>query len=105
MFGANFFADVDFGRSNNSTQFFKRGNEVELSGVVLKLLEYSVLVLDIKEMDLTTGVLTDFGFAIQPLIHRLKDRDYLIGGRYQMPVYEGSVPTELLKLQQSSGPL
>lgn len=69
---------------------------MELPGLVLRLTEKSVLLLDIKKMDLTTGTLSDYGFTMQPLIHRLKDRDYLITGRYQMPVYKGSVPQELL---------
>jgi len=93
MFGANFFAEFDFERSMDFSQFFKQEEQdVELSGVVLKLTEYSVLILDIKKMDLRTGQISDYGFALQPLIHKLKDRNFLIGGRYQMPVYQGSVP-------------
>ena len=69
---------------------------MELSGIVLQLNEHSVLLLDIKKFDLQTGVVSDYGFAMQPLIHKLKDRNFLIGGRYQMPVYQGSVPQELL---------
>lgn len=41
---------------------------------------------------------------MQPLIHKLKDRNFLIAGRYQMPVYRGSVPQELLtKSLKSTG--
>ena len=69
---------------------------MELSGVVLKLSEYSTLIYDIKKMDLSTGKMTDYGFAIQPLIHNLKNHNYLIGGRYQMPVYRGGVPPEMM---------
>ena len=98
MFGASFFADIDFERSNNNAQFFRQDeNDVELSGMVLKLTVNSSLVLDIKKMDLTNGLITDYGFAIQPLIHHLKDKSHIIGGRYQMPVYRGSLPRELLK--------
>ena len=76
-------------------QFFKRiltGADVELSGDVLELNVNSVLVFDIKKFDLKTGRMSDYGFAIQPLIHNLQLRNYLIGGRYQMPVYRGSIP-------------
>ena len=41
--------------------------------------------------------MSDYGFAVQPLIHTLKQRSYVIGGRYQMPVYKGSVPEQLLR--------
>ena len=60
----------------------KQGEDVELAGMVLKLHEYSSLVLDIKRLDLATGKISDYGFSVQPLIHTLRDRDYLIGGRY-----------------------
>ena len=59
-------------------------------------------MLDIKKFDLSNGELTDYGFAIQPLIHRLKDRNHLIAGRYQMPVYGGSLPPAFLDSEQTS---
>ena len=74
MFGANFFADIDFDKTQGSQQYFKRvlaGAEVELSGDVLKLNVNSVLVFDIKKFNLKTGKMSDYGFAIQPLIHNL----------------------------------
>lgn len=37
---------------------------VELPGVVLKLNEHSTLIFDIKKLDLRTGTMTDYGFAI-----------------------------------------
>lgn len=77
------------------SQYFKQDEDVELASVVLRLTDNSVLVHDIKKFDLKTGVMTDYGFAVQPLIHRLKSRDFLIGGRYQMPVYRGKVPEEI----------
>ena len=92
MFGANFFANIDFDRSMNTSQFFKQEDDVDLAGVVLKLSEFSAIIYDIKRMDLRTGQMTSYGFAVQPLIHKLKNNDYLIGGRYQMPVYQGAVP-------------
>ena len=95
MFAANFFADIDFDRSMNQTQLFKQEDDVELAGVVLRLQEFSVLVFDIKKHDLRTGKVSDYGFAVQPLLHNLKGRNYLIGGRYQVPVYKGSVPKEM----------
>jgi len=87
----------------STSQFYKQGEDVELSGIVLKLNDSSVLVFDIKKFDLRTGQMSDYGFAIQPLTHRLKQRSYLIGGRYQMPVYRGSLPKELLQPQKISG--
>lgn len=51
-------------------------------------------------MDLATGKMTDYGFAVQPLIHTLKGRNFLIGGRYQMPVYRGSIPLALTRAQK-----
>ena len=92
MFGANFFANIDFDRSMHMTQLFRKDDDIELAGVVLKLNEHSTMVFDIKKMDLRTGKMTDYGFALQPLIHMLKNNSYLIGGRYQMPVYRGSLP-------------
>ena len=68
---------------------------MELSAIILRLTEASVLVHDIKKFDLKTGKMSDYGFAIQPLIHRLSNKDFLIGGRYQMPVYRGHLPSEL----------
>ena len=96
MFGANYFAEVDFERSRHVNQFFKKDIEAELVGLILKLKDKSVLFFDIKKMDLKTGEISDYGFAMQPLIHILKNRAYLIGGRYQMPVYKGKIPNELL---------
>ena len=67
MFGANFFTDIDFEKSlnNSQNQFFKQEeNDVELSGIILKLTANSSLVLDIKKMDLNNGQITDYGFAI-----------------------------------------
>ena len=95
LFAANFFSEIDFDKSMNQMQLFKQEEDVELSGVVLELQEYSVLVFDIKRHDLQTGGVSDYGFAVQPLIHNLKGRNYLIGGRYQIPVYKGAVPSEL----------
>lgn len=48
--------------------------------------------------------MTDYGFALQPLIHKLKNNDYLIGGRYQMPVYRGSLPKSMLNAKQMQNP-
>ena len=89
MFGAHIFADADFDKTKTvqNCQIFQEEQDVELPGSVLKVNSASVLVYDIKKMDLRTGKMTDYGFAIQPLVHTLKLRDYLIGGRYQMPVY------------------
>ena len=33
-------------------------------------------------------------------MHTLRNRDYLIGGRYQMPVMHGSVPDALKKVNK-----
>ena len=57
LFGANYFADIDFDRSMFSTQLFRQGDEdyIELPGVLLKLNEHSALVYDIKKLDLRTG--------------------------------------------------
>jgi hypothetical protein len=96
MFGANFFCEIDFDRSMHTSQFFKQEEDVELSGVVIKIKDTSCIIFDIKRLNLTTGEMNDYGFAIQPLTHRLKQRSYLIGGRYQMPVYRGSLPSEFL---------
>ena len=66
MFAANYFADIDFDRSMFATQLFKQDDNdfVELSGVILKLNENSTIVYDIKKMDLCTGEMTDYGFAV-----------------------------------------
>ena len=82
MFGAHYFADIDFDRSMSKTQLFKQDELIELSGQILPLTDQSALVYDIKRFDLRTGQMSDYGFAIQPLIHTLKKTDYLIGGRY-----------------------
>ena len=82
MFGAEFIADVDFDRSFHKNQFFRQTEYFDLLGIVLKLGDHSALVFDIKKMDLRTGEMSDYGFAIQPLMHRLSDAAYLIGGRY-----------------------
>ena len=95
IFGANYFTEIDFDRSMNTTQLFRQDEDIELSGVMLRLQEFSCLVFDIKKFDLATGEMTDYGIAIQPLIHVLKNRQYLIGGRYQMPVYRGNTRTFL----------
>ena len=55
---------------------------IDVPGSTLKLASFSALLLDIKRFDLTNGKMTDFAFAFQPLIHSLKGRFYLIGGRY-----------------------
>ena len=88
----------------HSSQFFKQEDDVEVAGMVLKLNDFSVLIFDIKKLDLRTGKMSDYGFAIQPLVHCLKSRDYLIGGRYQMPVYRGSLPKEMLKAKKMTNP-
>ena len=100
MLGANFFADIDFDRTSVNAQFFKQVDDVEHAGIILKLEKYSVLIFDIKKFDLKTGEMSDYGFAIQPLMHTLKNRDYLIGGRYQMPVMRGSVPDALRRVNK-----
>ena len=71
MFGANFFAEVDFARSTSTSQFFKQQDEldVEVAGMLIKLTENSVMVYDVKRIDLKTGKMSDYGFALQPLIH------------------------------------
>ena len=98
MFGANFFSEIDFERSMATSQYFKQEEDVELSAVILRLTEASVLVHDVKRLDLKTGQMSDYGFAVQPLIHKLKNKDFLIGGRYQMPVFKGPIPAELRAL-------
>ena len=64
MFGANYFADIDFARSMNDSQFFKQEGSIELSGIVLKLTDLSSICFDIKRFDLKTGQMRDFGFTI-----------------------------------------
>ena len=95
MMGASFFADIDFEKTSANCQYFLRNEDVEHAGVVLKLEAYSVMVYDIKRFYLNTGEMEDYGFAMQPLMHTLKNREYLIGGRYQLPVMRGSVPDVL----------
>ena len=83
MFGAHYFADIDFENSRLSDQYFSREvRDIEIPGADLKLEEQSALLLDIKKFDLSNGELSDYGFAIQPLIHRLKNRNHIIAGRY-----------------------
>jgi len=95
MLGANFFADIDFQRTSAIHQYFKTDDDIEHSGIVLRLEAYSVLVFDIKRFDLASGHMRDYGWAVQPLIHTLRKRDYLIAGRYQLPVMQGSIPDAL----------
>ena len=54
------------------------------------------LLFDFKRLDLKTGVMEDFGFALQYLVHSLKNNLFLIGGQYQIPVFKGKVPAELI---------
>ena len=103
MLGAHYFSEFDFEKSRLSSQLFSREQrDVELAGSVLKLDEQSALILDIKKFDLSNGELSDYGFAIQPLIHRLKDRNFIIAGRYQMPIYAGSVPPAFVTQEHSN---
>ena len=55
---------------------------MELAGVILKLTINSIIVYDVKKLDLRSGLMSDYGFAVQPIIHKLKNKDFLIGGRY-----------------------
>lgn len=103
MFGANFFSDIDFPRSMHTSQFFNQDEDIEVAGIILRLNDASVIIYDVKQFDLVTGKISDYGFAMQPLIHNLKGHHYLIGGRYQMPVYRGSLPKELLKSLETKG--
>lgn len=103
MFASHLFSDVDFEKSKNGCQLFDTDNPaIEMSGIVLKLLEHSSLLFDIKQFDLKTGEMQDFGFALQPLIHTLKKQQYLISGRYQIPVYAGKVPQEILSVARKA---
>lgn len=96
LFGANIFTDVDMVKSSKRTQVFTKSDHFQYPGKVLKLQDFSALIFDIKRFNIETGEISDVGFAVQPLIHTLKDHAYLIGGKYQMPVFHGSMPKEIL---------
>jgi len=50
----------------------------------------------IKRLDLTTGELYDVGFSYQYLVHTVKQKLLLISGQYQVPIYRGQVPDDLI---------
>lgn len=50
----------------------------------------------IKRLDLTTGKLHDVGFSYQYLVHTVKQKLLLISGQYQVPIYRGQVPDDLI---------
>lgn len=67
-----------------------------------KLSGNSCIVYFITKYDVVTGKTTNnYAFAIQPLIHVMKERQFLICGRYYLPLYRGFPPKELFdaKLQ------
>ena len=53
-------------------------------------MEESSIFYDIKKLDLSTGLISDYGFAVQPLMHEFNKVNMIIGGRYQIPVYDGT---------------
>ena len=69
-------------KSSKQAQIFQKADHFEYSGKIVKLLDHSAMLYDIKCFNIDTGEISDFGFAVQPLIHRLKDHSYLIGGKY-----------------------
>ena len=67
-----------------------------------KLSGNSSLVFFITKHDVITGKTTNnYAYAIQPLIHIMKERQFLICGKYYLPLYKGFPPKELFdtKLQ------
>lgn len=67
-----------------------------MSGKIFRPNLATSLLFDIKRMDLKTGKMEDFGFALQYLCHELKGNLFLIGGQYQVPIFAGKVPTQIL---------
>ena len=95
MFVSHLFADVNYNKTFDDVQIYDHDDWFGVPGSHLKLASFSALLLDIKKFDLAKGTMTDYAFALQPLIHSLKGRYYLIGGRYQVPIYKGCVPYEM----------
>lgn len=58
---------------------------------------YTVSKYDIK----TKQKIDNYAFAIQPLIHILSKRQFLICGFYNVPLYAGNVPSELIQSLQT----
>jgi len=61
-----------------------------------KLNANSCIVYFIAKHDVIAGKTTEnFAYAIQPLIHIMKERQFLICGKYLLPLYHGFPPKEL----------
>jgi hypothetical protein len=96
MLYAHHFFKPDWAQSTPKQLIFREVEDYEISGSLFTPSKYTGLLFDIKRFDLKTGELTDVGFAYQYLCHTVDGIMYLISGQYQVPIFKGPVPTELL---------
>ena len=82
MLGAFLFCEVDWKQTTPHHFIFAHTEDIQVSGKVFKPTLATSLLFDFKRLDLKTGVMEDFGFALQYLVHNLKDNLFLIGGQY-----------------------
>ena len=51
----------------------------------------------VQRYDVQSGHIDhDYAFAVQPLMQQIRGYQYLVQGQYQLPLYEGKAPTDLL---------
>ena len=77
---------------------FSHHDDVSLDGNIFRLNKYSGLFFDIKKWDFEKEKFSDFGFTYQALTHKLGNKLFFMGVQYQLPIFKGPIPDELLNL-------
>ena len=73
---------TDLDKSRKGALILKGLKDLEMPGSTCNLDEGSVLLFDVKKYEIATKKVTDCAWGIQPLIHSLAGRIYLICGQY-----------------------
>jgi hypothetical protein len=93
---AHHFYKQDWSQSTPKQHIFREVADYEISGKIFRPNKYTGLIFDVKKFNLKTGELGDVGFGYQYLVHNVNGTMHIIGGQYQVPIYKGPIPTELL---------
>lgn len=96
MLFAHHFFRQDWSQSCPKQNIFREVADHEVGGKIFRPNKYTGLVFDVKRFNLKTGELSDIGFGYQYLVHSVDGVMYLIGGQYQVPIFKGPMPKELL---------
>jgi len=75
---------IDWDTATDNIQYFP-GDEIVIDQLSMR--PNSCAIFDVKQYNLKTGKIANYGFAVYPLIKIWQSRMYMVSGVVQLPIY------------------